>query len=139
MSKTRACTERRRRAPRGFALLESLVGMLVLSLAVIGSLLTLANGTRAQQVNNGRAEAIDRIRGQVVTQGLDLCGSELTLTVQASAAETSVSCRSYGNVTITLPGDNARSVTIADTDARIIDVTVDSPRVGGSLSLGASP
>ncbi|MBK1614812.1 hypothetical protein CKO44_15185 [Rubrivivax gelatinosus] len=114
--------------------------MLVLSLAVIGSLLTLANGTRAQQVNNGRAEAIDQIRGQVVTQGLDLCGSELTLTVQSAAvADTSVSCRSYGNVTITLPGDSARSVAITDTDARIIDVTVDSPRVGGSLSLGASP
>ncbi|MBG6079047.1 Tfp pilus assembly protein PilV [Rubrivivax gelatinosus] len=136
MSKARASSRRRQ---RGMALLESLVGMLVLSIAVLGSLLLLAQGTRQQHVNNGRAQVIDQLRGQIASQGLDLCGSSPTLNVNTSRVTgTTVQCRSLGNVTVTLPGDSARAVAVPDDAARVIDVQVDSPLVGGSLSLGAS-
>ncbi|MBK1687917.1 hypothetical protein [Rubrivivax gelatinosus] len=121
------------------ALLEAVIGMLVLSVAVLGSLLLLAQGTRQQHVNNGRAQVIDQLRGQIASQGLDLCDSSPTLTVHASTVSgTTVECTSLGNVTVTLPGDSARVVTVPDDAARVIDVEVDSPLVGGSLTLGAS-
>lgn len=136
MSKARASSRRRQ---HGVALLEAVIGMLVLSIAVLGSLLLLAQGTRQQHVNNGRAQVLDQLRGQIASQGLDLCGSHPTLTVHANTvAGTTVECHSLGSVTVTLPGDSARAVAVPDDAARVIDVQVDSPLVGGSLSLGAS-
>lgn len=135
MRKASRCTSRRQ---RGAALVESLVGMLVLGLAVMGSLMMVNQSLRTQHVHNARAQVMDQIRenmlGGDAAGSLALCGTNLPLTGNQSVSR-SVTCQTYDNVTVTLPGDVARAVPVASTEAQILSATVDSPAIGGAFTV----
>lgn len=138
MSK-RTCTNRSsRRHQRGDALLESLVGMLILSIAVLGSLLAMANGVRTQHVNGVRAQVIDQLRDKLLQSGPALCGTTALLQVGTNRLNAVVTCTPYSSVAVGLPGTSPVTVTVPGAQAQIMTATVNSPILGGVLTVSSS-
>lgn len=97
------------KAQRGAALFEALVGMLVMSIAIPGALLTLAHGVKTQVVDNQRSILVRQIRSQLSNANGSPCNTALVLTVPAAKNQTGsqtaqVQCTALTGVTVSLPG-----------------------------------
>lgn len=138
VSTTSSSIETGRPRQRGGALMEALVGMALLSIAVLGSMLALAHTTRTQHVNGVRAQVIDQIRTQFLREGAALCGLSVPVPVHGQTLSAQVSCSPYANVSVSFPGAAAVSVTVPVADAQVMTASVDSPLLGGVLTVSSA-
>lgn len=138
MSKTKPFTNSRRRLQKGAALIESLVGMLILSIAVLGSLLALAQSMRLQHVNGVRAQVIDQLRGQLMSKGAGLCATSFPLQVSSHEVQVVVECEPYANVQVSIPGAQVVPVSLAANESQIITARATSVVLGDTLTVTSS-
>lgn len=129
---------RLRRTQRGMALLESLIGMLILSIATLGAMLALAQSSQVQYVNGIRSQIIEHLRGRFLQEGVALCGTQVVVPVNGKPLQAVVSCTELSAITIGLPGAAPVEITVPAADAQIITAKVDSPLLGGPLTVSSN-
>ncbi len=119
-------------------MIEALVGMLVLSLALAGTLLAMAKGAKLQYASNLRAEAIDQIRAVTLARGSALCGTSVVLQAGATSVSAAISCQPYSNVSVSFPGvGQPVSFAIPPAQAQIMTAKVNADVLGGTLTVSA--
>ena len=119
--------------------MEALVGMLVLSLALGGSLVALGKGAKLQYSNNIRAQVIDQIRAQAQAGGIALCGTSIPVRAGSGALTAAVTCTPYANVSVVFPGLAAPvSVVVPMSRAQILTAKISSPMLGGTMTVSSA-
>lgn len=123
----------------GNAMIEALVGMMLLSLVVAGSLMAMAKGAKATYSNNLRGQVIDQLRTKLAANGVALCGTTLQVTAAKSTLSASVTCIPYGAVTVIFPGVSTPVlVSVPPAQSQIMTATANSPMLGGALSVSSA-
>ena len=124
---------------RGNALIDALVGMLILSLVVAGSLFALAQGAKTMFSNNLRAQVIDQLRAKMAAGGVALCGTNVSVTAAQTVLSALVTCTAYDTVTVAFPGvSNAVALAVPAAQAQVMTVTTTSSRLGGTLTVSSA-
>lgn len=124
---------------RGNALIDAMVGMLVLSLVVAGSLYALGQGAKNTYSNNLRAQVIDQVRAKMAAGGVALCGTNFNVSVAQTVISAPVTCSTYDAVTVTFPGvSNAVSLAVPASQAQVMTVNTTSSRLGGTLKVSSA-
>jgi Tfp pilus assembly protein PilV len=123
----------------GSALIEALIGMLILLLCVGGTVVALGNGAKVQNGNNLRAQAIDQVRGIMMDNGIDSCGKNVALPMGTQSLSVPVTCTTYSGVQVSFAGvAGAISIAIPATQAQIITATITSDAIGGSMVISSN-
>lgn len=136
MFPTRPFTKRRQ---AGDAILEALVGMLILCLVVAGSTVALGRGAKLQYSNNLRAQAIDQLRSKMMATGVSLCGTSVPLSVGNQTLSATVACTPYTNVLVTFAGvSGAIAAAVPTTQAQIMTATLTASALGGTLTVSSN-
>lgn len=126
-----------RKPQSGIALIEALIGMLVLSLVTLGTMLALAQGAKTQHINGVRAQVIEQKRIHLMGSGVSACGTTIPLSVASNTMTANVTCEALNAVTVEVPGAAAVTVTVPASDAQIITSQTTSPLLGGTLKVSA--
>jgi prepilin peptidase dependent protein A len=136
---TRCSEARRRPRQRGDALLEALVGMLIVGLVASASVYAIARGSRMQYSNQIKGQIVDQVRDLMQAQGMALCGTSKSIALPKSQSVTATfTCQTYAGVTVTLPG---LSGAIAATPglSQVLTATIESSLVsGGPMTVSAT-
>ena len=111
--------------------------MLILSIALLGSLLALAHGVKTQHINGVRAQVITELRTSMLSRGAQLCGTAAELAIGSGPAQAEFDCEPYQNVTVQLPGHAAVPVVVAERDAQKMTARVEAAPLGGALTLSS--
>lgn len=132
---------------RGDALLEAMVGMIIVGLVSAASVFALGRGVKLQYSANARAQAVEQLRALMLSNngGAGLCAAAAPgITIDGVSYAVTVNkaapyCQPY-QLSLTLPGATAPTAASASApvSATPLQLSVTAPSLGGTLTVSSN-